>query len=504
MTLTLIAFAVLLVISFARVPIAFAMGIVGFAGFAMLRGVEPALGQLEKVAFATGINYELTVLPLFILMGNFVTSARLSEDLYAAAHAFLGHRRGGLAMATVVACGGFASVCGSSMATAATMAKVAMPSMRKYGYADKLAVASIASGGTLGILIPPSTIMVIYGIMTQTNIGHLFAAGILPGIVAILFYLLAVQWIVRTDPAAGPPAERQGWRKRLATLRGVGWFLALAVALLLATRIYWARPESWFSLGFDWSRSAPGQYLLDPVTAGIVGMVAVFALALVFRGVVGVIALFLLVMIGIYGGIFTPTEAAGIGAAGAFLFSLLHGGMTLAKLYQVLLDSAVTTAMMFTVLMGAILFSDFINFTGFAEALVTFVNNLGVGRWGVLFAIVVIYIILGTAMEELSMILLTVPVFFPLVMSLGFDQALGVPPGLVAVWFGILIVCVVEIGMISPPVGVNIFVLRSVLPDVPTSVIFRGVMPFFTMDCLRIAVLTAFPIISIWLPSHMR
>jgi TRAP-type C4-dicarboxylate transport system permease large subunit len=407
-------------------------------------------------------------------------------------------------MATVVACGGFASVCGSSMATAATMAKVAMPSMRKYGYSDKLAVASIASGGTLGILIPPSTIMVIYGIMTQTNIGHLFAAGVLPGIVATSFYLLAVQWIVRTDPAAGPPAERRTWRERLTTLRGIGWFLAVAVALLLATRFYWTNPESWFPQGFDWWRSASGKYLLDPVGAGIIGMVAVFALGLAFRGIVGVIALFLLVMVGIYGGIFTPTEAAGIGAAGAFLFAWLHGGLTLARLYRVLLDSAVTTAMMFTVLMGAILFSDFINFTGFAEALVAFVNNLGIGRWGVLFAIVIIYIVLGTAMEELSMILLTVPVFFPLVMSLGFDQELGVPPGLVAVWFGILIVCVVEIGMISPPVGVNIFVLRSVLPDVPTSLIFRGVMPFFTMDVLRIALLTAFPIISIWLPSHMR
>jgi TRAP-type C4-dicarboxylate transport system permease large subunit len=504
MTLTLIAFAVLLAISFARVPIAFAMGLVGFVGFALLRGFEPALGQLEKVAFATGLNYELTVLPLFILMGNFVTSARLSEDLYRAANSFLGHRRGGLAMATVVACGGFASVCGSSMATAATMAKVAMPSMRKYGYSDKLAAASIASGGTLGILIPPSTIMVIYGIMTQTNIGHLFAAGILPGIVAVCFYLLAVQWVVRRDPKAGPPAQRQGWRERMAALRGVGWFALAAVLILGATRLRWADAGGAFSLGFDLARAAPGKYLLDPQAAGIVGALVVFAMALIFKGVVSVIALFLLVMVGIYGGIFTPTEAAGIGAAGAFLFALIGRELTWRKLYTVLLESAVTTAMMFTVLMGAVLFSDFINFTGFAEALVKFVNELGINRWGVIFAIVIIYILLGTAMEELSMILLTVPVFFPLVMSLGFDQALGVPPGLVGVWFGILIVCVVEIGMISPPVGVNIFVLRSVLPDVPTKTIFSGVMPFFTMDILRIAVLTAFPIISLWLPSHMK
>jgi C4-dicarboxylate transporter DctM subunit len=504
MTLTLVAFAVLLAISFARVPIAFAMGIVGFAGFAILRGFEPALGQLEKVAFATGLNYELTVLPLFILMGNFVTSARLSEDLYRAANSFLGHRRGGLAMATVVACGGFASVCGSSMATAATMAKVAMPSMRRYGYADKLAAASIAAGGTLGILIPPSTIMVIYGIMTQTNIGHLFAAGILPGIVAVFFYLLAVQWVVRRDPKAGPPAQRQGWGERMAALRGVGWFALAGLLVLAATRVYLADPNSWASIGFDISREAKGKFLLEPQTAGIVGALVVFGMALIFKGVVSVIALFLLVMVGIYGGIFTPTEAAGIGAAGAFLFAIIGGELTFRKLYKVLVESAVTTAMMFTVLMGAVLFSDFINFTGFAEGLVRFVNDLGVNRWGVIFAIVIIYIILGTAMEELSMILLTVPIFFPLVMSLGFDQSLGVPPGLVGVWFGILIVCVVEIGMISPPVGVNIFVLRSVLPDVSTKTIFAGVMPFFTMDILRIAVLTAFPIISLWLPSHMK
>jgi C4-dicarboxylate transporter DctM subunit len=276
----------------------------------------------------------------------------------------------------------------------------------------------------------------------------------------------------------------------------------VAAVLIVAATGFHVSDAGW--IGFDLGRDAKGKYLLDPKSAGVVGAFVVFALAVFFKGVVGVIALFLLVMVGIYQGIFTPTEAAGIGAAGAFVFAIIGGELTWRKLYKVLLESAVTTAMMFTVLMGAVLFSDFINFTGFAEALVKFVNDLGVNRWGVIFAIVIIYILLGTAMEELSMILLTVPIFFPLVMSLGFDQALGVPPGLVGVWFGILIVCVVEIGMISPPVGVNIFVLRSVLPDVPTKTIFAGVMPFFTMDILRIAVLTAFPIISLWLPSHMK
>ena len=440
MTLTLIAFGALLILAFARVPIAFAMGIIGYAGFTFLRGPDAALSQMAQTAFATGINYELSVLPLFILMGNFVTSARLSEDLYKAANGFLGHRRGGLAMATVVACAGFASVCGSSMATAATMAKVAMPSMRKFGYADSLAAGSIASGGTLGILIPPSTIMVIYGIMTQTNIGKLFAAGILPGLVGTFFYLLAVQYVVRTDPKAGPPGERQPWGRRMRTLADV-W---------------------------------------------------------------GVVGLFLLVMVGIYGGFFTPTEAAGIGATGSFAFALYRRELTWKKLYGILVESAVTSAMLFMVLIGATLFSDFINQAGFSEALLGFVRNLDVNRWGVIVAIIIIYVILGCVLESLSMVLLTVPVFFPLVMSLGFDQALGTSPELVQVWFGILIVVVVEISLLTPPVGLNVFVLRSVLPDVSTGTIFRGVMPFFVMDLFRIAVLASLPIISIWLPSHMR
>jgi tripartite ATP-independent transporter DctM subunit len=439
MTTSLIAFVILLTLCFLRVPIAFAMGLVGFAGFAMMRGVEAAFSQLAQITFATGINYELSVLPLFVLMGNFITSARLSEDLYNAANAFLGHRRGGLAMATVVACGGFASVCGSSLATAATMAKVAMPSMRKFGYADSLASGSIAAGGTLGILIPPSVLMVIYGIMTQTNIGHLFIAGIVPGVIAIFLYTLAVQWVVRTNPAAGPPAERTSWPDRLRMLAGV-W---------------------------------------------------------------GVIVLFLLVMVGIYGGIFTPTEAAGIGASGAFLFALYRRQLTWKSFYRVLLESAGTTAMLFMVLIGATFFSDLINFAGFAESLVKFVTGLDLNKWGVLIAIMLIYLVLGCVLESLSMVLLTVPVFFPLIGSLGFDQALGVDAKMVAVWFGILVVVMVEISLLTPPVGLNVFVLRSVLPDVSTGTIFRGVIPFYVFDILRIGILVALPVLSIWLPSHM-
>jgi tripartite ATP-independent transporter DctM subunit len=436
MSETLIAFAALLTLAFLRLPIAFAMAIIGFGGFVVARGWEAALNQVAQVAFVTGINYELSVLPLFVLMGNFVTGARLSEDLYRAANALLGHRRGGLSMATVVACGGFAAVCGSSTATAATMAKVAMPSMRQFRYSDSLAAGSIAAGGTLGILIPPSVIMIIYGIMTETEIGPLFLAGILPGAVGILFYLMAVQWVVRRDPAAGPPGPRV------------------------------PKPER---------RRA-------------------------YRDVRAILALFLLVIGGLYGGLFTATEGAGIGATGAFLVALLRREMTWKKLFDVLVESAITTAMLFAVLIGATLFSDYINQTPFAATLVSFVKGLGVNKWGVLVAIILIYIILGCVLESLSMILLTVPVFFPLVMSLGFEQSLGISTMLVKIWFGVLVVVVVEISLLTPPVGLNVFVLRAVLKDVTTGTIFRGIIPFFVVDVLRIAVLAALPVISWILP----
>ncbi|MGE4014178.1 MAG: TRAP transporter large permease, partial [Alphaproteobacteria bacterium] len=330
MTAALIAFAALLLLAFARIPIAFAMIIVGVVGFAIERGFEASLGQFGQVAFGSGLSYELSVVPLFVLMGNFVTNAKLSEDLYRVANAFLGHRRGGLAMATVVACGGFASVCGSSMATAATMAKVAMPSMRKFGYSDSLATGSIAAGGTLGILIPPSVILVIYGILTQTNIGKLFMAGILPGILGVLLYLVAIQWVVRRNPAAGPPGEKTAWPQRMNALGGV-W---------------------------------------------------------------GVLVLFLVVMVGIYAGAFTPTEAAGVGAMGAFLFALYRRQLNWRIFFAVLLESAITTAMLFVVLIGANIFSDYLGQIGFAEALTDFVQSIGANRWTIIFAIIVIYVIL--------------------------------------------------------------------------------------------------------------
>ena len=425
----LIGFAVLLALAFLRVPIAMVMILVGFAGMALVLNPVAAMYNVGQTAYDAAINYELSVVPLFILMGNFVARARLAEELYDASNAFLGHRRGGLAMATVVACGGFSAICGSSLATAATMSKVAMPSMRRFGYSDQLAAGAIAAGGTLGILIPPSVILVIYGILTQQSIGKLFAAGLVPGLIGVLFYLLAVRYVIWRNPAAGPAGLRKTW------------------------------PERWRLLSKVW----------------------------------GIIVLFVVVMGGIYGGVFSPTEAAGIGAVGAFAFALLRGALTWRVLLEILEESATTTAMLFTVLIGALLFANFINFTDFPQTLLAFAQQFAETPWMVIVAILLIYVILGCVFESLSMILLTVPIFFPLVEGLGYDP----------IWFGIVVVVVTEISLITPPVGLNVFVLKGVLPDVRTGAIFRGVTPFWIADLFRLALIVSVPGLSLWLASFV-
>jgi tripartite ATP-independent transporter DctM subunit len=429
-TETLIGFAAFLILAFLRVPMAFAMGIVGFAGVAYKLNFNVAAAMIAQVTYETGLAYTLSVIPLFILMGNFVVRARLSDELYHAAYCFLGHLRGGLAMSTVIACAGFGAICGSSIATAATFTKVSYPSMRRYGYADTLAAGSIAAGGTLGILIPPSVIMVIYGILTETSIGKLFIAGIVPGLIATLLLCLAILWITRRDPKAGPPAEPHSWAERLDSIKYV------------------------------WP----------------------------------VLALFILVIGGIYVGAFTATEGAGIGAGGAFAFALVRRALTWRVLLEVLVESARTTSMLFMILIGALLFANFVNYTTMPADLKSFVNLFQSTPWLVIVAICVIYVVLGTAMEELSMILLTVPLFFPVVTGLGYSP----------IWFGVVVVIVVQIGLISPPVGMNIFVVKNLLRHITIGAVFRGVTPFTVALIVLLGLIVAFPGLATWLPSFMK
>jgi tripartite ATP-independent transporter DctM subunit len=437
MIASLIGFAAVLVLVLLRMPIAFAMGLVGMVGYMIENSFRGSISMVARLIIDASQDYGLSVVPLFVLMGLFVNKGGIARELYQVSNAFLGHFRGGLAMATIMACGGFAAISGSSLATAATMAKVAMPEMRRFGYSDRLSTASIAAGGTLGILIPPSVILVIYGLLTETSIGQLFIAGIVPGAMGIFFYLLAVRWSVWRNPDAGPAGQKASWQERMAAIKGV-----------------WA-----------------------------------------------VLLLFFLVIGGLYGALnfwpiylrFSPTEAAGMGAAGAFLIALARGGLNIKGIFEVLRETSLTTASLFSVLIGAWIFSNFVNLAGLPEALRGAVTAYDVPPWAVMAMILGIYIILGCVFESLSMLLLTVPIFFPLVTSLGYDP----------VWFGIIVVVVTEISLITPPVGLNVFVLKGVVGNVTTGTIFRGVTPFWVVDILRLALLLGIPSLALFLPSQM-
>ncbi len=432
-----LGFAAVLGLVLLRMPIAIAMGLVGIVGFAMETSTKAAISMASRLIIDTAQDYGLSVVPLFILMGLFVNKGGLSRELYQVSYVFLGHLRGGLAMATIVACGGFSAICGSSLATAATMSKVAMPQMRKFGYADSLSTASIAAGGTLGILIPPSVILVIYGLLTETSIGKLFIAGVIPGLLGILFYLAAVRYTVFRNEKSGPAGERSSWSKRLAALKDV-----------------------WAVLG-----------LFTLVIGGLYGLFDFWPLHLTF----------------------SPTEAAGMGATGAFLIALSRKALNFAAIRQVLFETARTTASLFAVLIGAWIFSNFVNRAGLPEGLIELVTGWGVSPMVVMLMILAVYIVLGCVFESLSMLLLTVPVFFPLVTSLGFDP----------VWFGIVVVVVTEISLITPPVGLNVFVLKGVVRDVSTATIFSGVTPFWVVDILRLALLVFVPWLVLVLPNSM-
>lgn len=434
MTISLIALAVLLGLVFLRIPIAFAMAIVGGIGFAVLRGWTPAGAMIGNAVFETGLNYSLSVVPLFIFMGNVLAASGIAEGLFSAADRVFGRMRGGLAMATILSCGGFSAVSGSSLATAATMSRVTMPSMRRFGYSDSLATGAIAAGGTLGILIPPSVVLIIFGLLTESDIGKLFLAGIIPGILGIIGYLLAVMVAVRLKPELAPK---------------VGKFHKM-------TR-------------------------RDAIS------------------VAAVLGLFLFIMVGIYGGFFTPIEAAGMGAAAALLIAFATGGLDRNGLWAAFRDSATASAMIFAIIIGAEIFSNFVTFAGLPYALTGVVEVLNLSPWTVLLVIVAIYVVLGCFFESLSMILLTVPVFYPLITELDFGLAILQDPEAVLIWFAIIVVVVTEISLITPPIGMNVFVLRSVLPDVSLGTIFRGVFVFWLADIVRLALIIGLPVLSLWL-----
>jgi tripartite ATP-independent transporter DctM subunit len=423
------AFVVLFALMLLRVPVGMAMGLVGVAGYSYLVAAGPALKLVGQTSMRTVTDYTFGVIPMFILMGAFVSISGVSRELFRAANTLLGHLKGGLGIATVVACGGFAAICGSSVATAATFSTVAYPEMRRYGYPQTFSTGVIAAGGTLGAMLPPSTVLAVYGVITQQDIGKLFVAGILPGLLAMSMYILTIAIIVMIRPAYLPAGQRSSWKERLIGLRDV-----------------------WAPLG-----------------------------------------LFVFVIGGLYGGLFTPTEAGGVGAGGAFILGVLRRRLSGAQIREALLQATRTAAAVFTVLIGALLFGYFLTITQTPQKLTVFLTGLGVGRYGVLALIMLMYLVLGCLMDALAMIILTVPIIFPVIVELGFDP----------IWFGIIIVMTVELGLIHPPVGMNVFVIKSVVKDVSFLTIFKGVIPFVITDIVRLIILISFPMIALYLPGRM-
>jgi len=413
-----------------RVPVGIAMGMVGVLGFGYMIGdIGPALKLLAQSPIRTATDAEFAVIPLFLLMGAFASASGMSRELFRASNTFLGHLRGGLGVATIVACGGFAAICGSSVATAATFSKVAYPEMRRYGYPQSFATGVIAAGGSLGIMIPPSTVFAVYGLITEQDIGKLFIAGIIPGMLAVGMYIATINIIAYVRPGFLPSTPRHSWVERIA-----------------ATRDIWA-----------------------------------------------VVLLFIFIIGGLYGGLFTATEAAGMGAAGAFIISVLRQKLSRDDFWRCLIESLRTTAAVFTILIGALIFGYFLTITQTPQKITAFLTGLGLGAYGVLVLIMLMYLVLGCIMDAMAMIILTIPIIFPVIKTLGFDP----------IWFGVIIVMTVELGLIHPPVGMNVFVIKSVIKDVKLSTVFYGVMPFVLTDILRLAVLIALPILATWLPSHM-
>ena len=424
-----IGFVVLFALMLLRVPVGMAMGLVGVTGFGYLVGGTPALKMVGQTSMRIVTDYTFGVIPMFLLMGSFVSRSGMSRELFQAANRFIGHWRGGLGLATIAACAGFAAISGSSVATAATFSTVAYPEMRRFHYPQSFATGVIAAGGTLGAMFPPSIVLAVYGLITQQDIGKLFMAGLLPGCLAVAMYMATITVIGLVRPHWLPSVPVSSWAERGRAVK-----------------------EVW----------AP-------------------------------ILLFLFVIGGLYGGLFTPTEAGGMGAGGAFVISIARRRLSRADILASLLQATRTAAAVFTVLIGAILFGYFLTVTQTPQKVAEFVTSLGLGPYGVLVVIMLVYLVLGCLMDAMAMIILTVPIIFPVIQGLGFDP----------IWFGVIIVMTVELGLIHPPVGMNVFVIKTVVKDVSFSTIFVGVIPFVLTDIVRLAILITFPAIALWLPGRM-
>ena len=424
------AFLVLIFLLAITVPIGVAMMLCGVGGLAMIIGLVPSLSLFGTTVMQSVVTYDLSIIPLFILMGALASRSGLSQELYDAFNAWLGGFRGGLALATVGACGAFAAICGSSVATAATMSKVALPEMKKYRYSDSMATGSVAAGGIIGILIPPSVILVLYGLLTESSIGDLFIAGFLPGILTIIVFMIVISIVTRLHPESGPAGEKSTWKQKLnATLKT------------------WA-----------------------------------------------ITALFATVIGGIYFGVFTPTEAAGVGAFGALFIAFSRRRLNREMMKETLLETGQTSAMIFTILIGAITLNNLVIFSGLANALADFVSGLDMSPATVMLIILLMYLIMGCFLDALAMILLTVPIFYPIVLDLGYDP----------IWFGIIVVMVVELGLITPPIGMNVFVIKGMVQSVPLVSIYKGVLPFVIGQVVLIIAVFLIPEIALWLPETAR
>ena len=412
-----------------HVPIGAAIGIAGVVGFGLLAGWAPAFSLIGTEYVTVFTNAELAVIPLFLLMGSFAGVSGLSSDIYKLAYAFVGHRRGGLALATIGGCAGFGAVCGSSVATAATMGRVALPEMIDRGYSPTLASGSVAAGGTLGMLIPPSVIMVIYAFLTEQFVITLFVAALIPGIIAVLFHFITVGVIVRLNPEAGPAGTRVAWPNR--------WRVVL---------------ESW-----------------------------------------GVLVLMLAVIGGIYGGVFTVNEAASLGAGLAFLFTVLRGRLSWETITQVLRETATNTAMIYLIIGGASIFSSFVTLSRMPDALVALISDLGVAPLVVILILFAVYLVLGAVFDTVAAMVITLPFVLPLVVELGYNP----------IWWGVVLVMAIEVGMITPPIGMNVFVLFGVAKNIALKTIFKGILPFFYADIVRIMLIILFPALALWLPQWL-